>query len=143
MQATPPTHIVQKVESMNLNQVTLPSTDVARSIAFYRRLGFELIVASAPRYARFACPDGGATLSVHHVEQAPPDSPTVIYFECEQLDQTVAQLKQDGIVFESGPVDQHWLWREAYLLDPDGNRICLYHAGQNRLNPPWRVTDFA
>src|SRR5437867_655885 len=47
MQATPPTRTVQKVEPMNLNQVTLPSTDVARSIAFYRRLGFELIVASA------------------------------------------------------------------------------------------------
>ncbi|MFC3107751.1 VOC family protein [Undibacterium arcticum] len=128
---------------MNLNQVTLPSTDVARSIAFYRRLGLELIVASAPRYARFACPDGGATLSVHHVDQAPPDSPTVIYFECEQLDEKVAQLKQDGIAFESDPVDQDWLWREATLLDPDRNRICLYHAGQNRLDPPWRVTALA
>lgn len=125
---------------MNLNQVTLPSTDVARSIAFYRRLGFELIVASAPRYARFACPDGGATFSLQHVEQALSESHTVIYFECGQLDQKVAQLKEDGVVFASDPVDQDWLWREATLLDPDGNRLCLYHAGQNRRDPPWRVT---
>ena len=27
----------------------------------------------------------------------------------------------------------------AYLRDPDGNRLCLYFAGENRVNPPWRV----
>jgi hypothetical protein len=31
------------------------------------------------------------------------------------------------------------LWREAYLHDPDGNVVCLYHAGENRRNPPWRM----
>ena len=37
------------------------------------------------------------------------------------------------------PVDQPWQWREARLRDPDGNRLCLFHAGENRLNPPWRL----
>ncbi len=37
------------------------------------------------------------------------------------------------------PIDQRRLWREAYLSDPDGNTICLYHAGKNRLHPPWRI----
>jgi hypothetical protein len=32
-----------------------------------------------------------------------------------------------------------WLWREARLRDPDGHRVCLYRAGQNRKNPPWRL----
>ena len=27
----------------------------------------------------------------------------------------------------------------GYLQDPDGNPLCLYHAGENRLNPPWRL----
>jgi len=31
------------------------------------------------------------------------------------------------------------LWREAELFDPGGNRILLYFAGQNRINPPWRI----
>jgi hypothetical protein len=39
------------------------------------------------------------------------------------------------------PPDQAWLWREAYLKDPDGNLICLYHAGANRRFPPWRIAD--
>lgn len=30
-------------------------------------------------------------------------------------------------------------WREAILLDPDGHRVFIYHAGENRLDPPWRV----
>ena len=44
-----------------------------------------------------------------------------------------------GLEFEIDPIDQSWLWRESYLRDPDGNKICLYYAGENRLNPPWRV----
>jgi len=27
----------------------------------------------------------------------------------------------------------------AESVDPSGNVVCLYHAGDNRLNPPWRV----
>jgi predicted enzyme related to lactoylglutathione lyase len=63
----------------------------------------------------------------------------VVYFECEELDALVEKLKSAGIPFDAGPRDQPWLWREAYLQDPDGNVICLYHAGANRRNPPWRM----
>ena len=61
---------------MQLNQVTLPATDLARSVAFYQTLGLRLIVDSVPRYARFEMPEGGATLSLHHVD-APPSGPGV------------------------------------------------------------------
>ena len=44
-------------------------------------------------------------------------------------------------MFESEPIDQTWLWREAYLKDPNGNQICLFYAGENRLNPPWRLKE--
>ena len=44
---------------MNLNQITLPVTDVERSSDFYRRLGLRQIVR-APHYARFECPQGDA-----------------------------------------------------------------------------------
>ena len=124
---------------MNLNQVTIPSLDVARAVAFYKQLGLLQIVDSAPRYVRFVCPDGNSTFSIHHVEKLSPNPDLVIYFECEKLDDVVAELKAKGIVFDSDPQDQSWLWREAYLRDPDGNVICLFYAGENRLNPPWRI----
>lgn len=124
---------------MNLNQVTLPSTNVPRAVAFYQQLGLRLIVDSSPRYVRFICPNGNTTFSIHHVETLSPNPDLVIYFECEPLDEVVAQLKQQGVVFDADPRDQRWLWREAYLRDPDGNVICLYYAGENRLHPPWRI----
>ncbi|MCB0640330.1 MAG: VOC family protein [Phaeodactylibacter sp.] len=37
---------------MNLNQVTVPSLNVQRSIAFYQLLGLRLIVHTHERYAR-------------------------------------------------------------------------------------------
>ena len=121
---------------MNLNQVTVPSTDVARAIEFYLQLGLKLIVKSLPKYARFECPEGQSTFSVHLVEHVPAPSQTVVYFECVHLDQKVDSQVEAGIQFVSLPTDQSWLWREAYLRDPDGNTICLFHAGSNRLNPP-------
>lgn len=124
---------------MNLNQVTIPSLDVAKAADFYRRLGLRLIVEDLPNYVRFECPEGTSTFSIHQVDQLTQNSQTVIYFECQNLDTLVANLKSQGIQFEADPLDQPWLWREAYLLDPDCNRICLYFAGENRLNPPWRI----
>lgn len=121
---------------MNLNQVTVDVSDIARSGAFYQALGLTLIVDTG-HYARFACP-GGATFSIHLAEKVQA-SGVGVYFECDDLDARVEELKAKGLVFDSGPVDQRWLWREAWLRDPDGNRLCLYFAGGNRLDPPWRV----
>jgi catechol 2,3-dioxygenase-like lactoylglutathione lyase family enzyme len=125
---------------MNLNQVTLPARDVERSAEFYRRLGFTQIVSNLPHYARFECRDGGATFSLHQVE-SPPPSETIIYFECDNLDAVYEEFRAQGIVFDQAPEDKRWLWREAYLSDPDGNVICLYHAGSNRRYPPWRMNN--
>ena len=127
---------------MNLNQVTLPAHDLALASAFYRRLGLRQIVA-APHYARFECPDGDATFSVHHVAEGFATTSVVIYFECDDLDERVAALQADGFQFDSLPTDQRWLWREARLHDPSGNVLCLFWAGTNRKYPPWRLTQEA
>lgn len=126
---------------MNLNQITLPVTNFERTVAFYRDMGFTLIVHSPPRYARFACPEGDATFSLHRTERPVGDSGVVVYFECTDLDARVARLQAAGFVFQQAPTDERWLWREARLRDPSGNELCLFHAGENRKNPPWRVKD--
>lgn len=122
---------------MRLNQVTLAVSDLERSVDFYRCLGLEQIVA-AEDYARFVCPDGDSTLSLERIGAVPPSAVTV-YFECDDLDVRVSALQAAGLQFEHAPVDQPWLWREARLRDPDGNSLCLFHAGQNRRDPPWRL----
>jgi catechol 2,3-dioxygenase-like lactoylglutathione lyase family enzyme len=124
---------------MNLNQVTLPAVDVAAAAAFYRRLGFRLIVDDLPHYVRFECPDGESTFSLEEAAERGTGPCPTVYFECERLDETVRDLAAAGIEFDSVPADQTWLWREARLRDPAGNPLCLYWAGRNRRYPPWRV----
>ena len=124
---------------MEINQVTLPCHDYDASLEFYRKLGLRLIVDSPPRYARFET-DAGSTLSIHATERTDPASTAVIYFEVADVDAVVESLEAAGLGVDSGPVDQPWLWREATLRDPAGNRLCIYHAGVNRRFPPWRVT---
>lgn len=124
---------------MNLNQVTLPSTDISKSVDFYSRLGLILIVHSSDHYARFECPEGDSTFSIHKVDSKPVMFGTSVYFEVEDLDKHVSSLQESGVHFESLPEDKPWLWREAHLKDPDGNHIILFCAGINRKNPPWRI----
>lgn len=123
---------------MHLNQITLPAIDLARSCAFYLELGFVQIV-DTPHYARFEAPDGtGATFSLVPVDAA-PDGSVTIYFEHDELDDWVEDLIERGFEFEQMPRDEGYLWREAVLHDPSGNRIKLYRAGENRRFPPWRI----
>lgn len=120
---------------MRLNQVTVGVTDYDAAVAFYLKLGLRQIVAAPPRYARFEMP-GGETFSIHLTESVSPG--TIVYFEVDDVDATVAKF---GLPLLDPPTDQSWLWREARLADPDGNIICLYHAGENRRFPPWRLAD--
>ena len=121
---------------MKLNQVTLPATDLAASIAFYEKLGFVLIVKDV-HYARLENPDDLSTLSLEL--RTDGGDGAHVYFECEDLNVRVAALKEKGVALDSGPRDQSWLWREAWLRDPAGNKLCLFLAGENRRFPPWRV----
>ncbi len=122
--------------------MTLGAPDIAASVVFYQSLGLTLIVDSAPRYVRFEFPDTGvgepATLSLHEVAsnlQPSTDWP-FIYFEVDNLDAFIADKNLSPL---TPPETQSYLWREADILDPAGNKIRLYQAGENRRYPPWRV----
>lgn len=123
---------------MDLNQITVPCIDYAESVNFYQRLGLRQIVDSPPRYARFET-ESGTTLSIHRVDTLAAETGVVIYFEVDNVDTSVEQLRNAGLRIESEATDQTWLWREAYLRDPSGNRVCIFHAGENRRYPPWRM----
>ncbi len=124
---------------MNLNQVTMPVKDMAAAVNCYTKLGMTLIV-DTPHYARFSCPEGDSTFSLilHEGEFV---NGAIIYFEYENLEQWVDELKAKGVVFTQDPTEQRYLWKEAVLVDPSGNKIKLYWAGDKRLNPPWKVNN--
>jgi hydroxymethylpyrimidine/phosphomethylpyrimidine kinase len=127
--------------SPRLNQVTVTGRDYAKQVAFYRKLGLRQIVDSPVNgYARFEA-WGGTTFSVQIDPEEEIAPTTAIYFECDDLDSRVEALARSGLVFEHGPRDQPWLWREARLRDPAGNIIFLYRAGEARRFPPWRMAE--
>jgi len=87
-------------------------------------------------------PDDGqgtqATLSLHAVQvdfTPSPDTP-LIYFE---VDDVKAFLADKGLTPLTTPEMKPYLWFEADIKDPSGNRIRIYAAGKNRRFPPWRV----
>ena len=124
---------------MNLNQITVPVINVEKSINFYEALGLKLIVKSLPDYARFLCLDGNSTFSLHRVDNLPNGEGIWIYFEVQDLDSYVRGLIEIGFQFEELPNNKPWLWRESRLKDLDNNQIIIYFAGDNRINPPWRI----
>ena len=95
--------------AMNMNQVTLPVVDMNAATAFYLRMGFTQIVDTA-HYARFECPEGGATFSLS-LESPGFSNGATIYFEHEALDTLVADLQAKGFVFDQGLTDMSYLWR--------------------------------
>jgi len=121
---------------MNLNQITLPVTDIEKANHFYLTLGFTQIVKTA-HYSRFECANT-ATLSLVLTDDTFSNG-AVIYFESEELEKWVASLKAKGIEFDTEIIERRYLWHEAKLTDPSRNKIKLYRAGENRLTPPWRV----
>jgi organic hydroperoxide reductase OsmC/OhrA/catechol 2,3-dioxygenase-like lactoylglutathione lyase family enzyme len=124
---------------MRLNHVTLAVGDVESSAGFYVRMGLTQIVSDYPHYARLLAPQGDTTLSLHPAGNKASTPSASIHFEVNDVDRTVERLKDAGFSFVCDPVDQPYLWREAILLDPDGYRVFIYHAGKNRLDPPWRL----
>ena len=123
---------------MDLNQVTLSVNDFDKSVSFYEKLGLILIVSARKEYARFELPSENSTLSLH-ISERNTTSEVVHYFEVDDVDHKFMELETAGIVFETEPKDESWLWREARFSDPSGNRLCIYHAGRNRRYPPWRI----
>ena len=125
------------VAGPSLNHVTMGCRDYTASVNFYMALGLQRIVDSPSNgYARFEAPNG-VTFSIHQSDDVAAS--TILYFESKRLDAWVTELASQGFAFEQLPQDESWGWREARLLDPAGNIVCLYKAGENRRYPAWRI----
>ncbi len=121
------------------NAVGLVVADMARSLAFYRRLGFEIPEsAGSEPHAEVSLPGGVRLLfdtidTVHSFdpEWVPPrHGPRVsLAFACAEpaeVDRVYADLVEAGYEGYKPPWDAFWGQRYALVRDPDGNGIDLY-----------------
>lgn len=117
-----------RLDMKGINHLTLPVNDYKASINFYQMLGLRQIVDYTDSYARFE-DRGGVTLSLSRTAN---EGGICIYIECDDVDARVRELKEKGVKVYKEPVDREPGWREAWLQDPAGNHICIYHAGVKR-----------
>jgi catechol 2,3-dioxygenase-like lactoylglutathione lyase family enzyme len=132
-------------ETPRADLVGLIVRDMARSMAFYRRLGVEFTLgtetddhaeASLPGGIRFAL-DTEASVGSFYPGWKPPTGShrAAIAFLCgdpADVDRRYAELVANGAKGEVPPFDAPWGQRYAILTDPDGNGVDLFAP----LSPP-------
>lgn len=121
-----------------IDAVAVTSRDLTRSIAFYRRLGFDfpdvgpkdqhVEAIAAPGAVRLMIDahalaerlNGVAPIPANHAQFA------LLYDSAEAVDAAVAELSAAGETIVSAPFDAFWGQRYATVSDPDGYRVDLF-----------------
>ncbi|MBF6297013.1 VOC family protein [Nocardia amamiensis] len=124
-----------------LDVIGIIVTDMAASVAFYRRLGLDFPAGSEQEgHAEAALPNGlrltldtEAVIKSFHSEWTPPTRAgrLGIAFRCAdpaEVDAVYAELVGAGYHGELKPWDAFWGQRYAVVHDPDGNGVDLYAA---------------
>ncbi len=125
--------------SPRFDLIGIVTADLARSLAFYRRLGLAIPADSDPAPHVEVTLPGGLRLAWDPVETihsfnpgwTPPTGGARISlaFDCgtpAQVDAEYAELVGAGVTGHLAPFDAPWGQRYATVLDPDGNAIDLF-----------------
>ncbi len=110
-------------EIMALSAVTLSTSDLERSVAFYQALGFPLVKCRPDLgFATFRA--GAQYLNITSEQREVPArwwGRAIFYVN--DVDAVYARAVQSGLKPEFTPRDAPWGERYFHLLDPDGHEI--------------------
>ena len=120
-----------------LNAVGIVTSDVARSLEFYRQLGLEVPDTPDQGHVNIDIADGIRLMidSEAEVREFRPNwdrttgNQLALAFECEspsQVDEVYARMAAVGFEGDKEPWDAFWGQRYAQLRDPDGVPVDLY-----------------
>jgi predicted enzyme related to lactoylglutathione lyase len=135
---------------VRMEGLTLPVSDVARSVAFYgEKLGLTVEIDSAPDFAliRVGGRDGGTIglLSMRHADAAPARNTTPtqrssiqVELSTDDVDTLYESLKKRGVFFQRPPKDTPWE-RSMQTRDPDGYTV-EFAQGRRGRNAPKKAT---
>ena len=118
--------VIPSAASLHLvTKAILPVSDMAESLAFYRRLGFEVETDGA-EYA-WVRHDGEEVLHLRYSSSLEESSnESAVYFHVADAGVWHSTLRQQGVAV--GDVeDRPWGMREFSLVDPSGNLIRVGH----------------
>jgi catechol 2,3-dioxygenase-like lactoylglutathione lyase family enzyme len=120
-----------------LNAIGIVTSDMARSIRFYRLLGLDVPETPGEGHVDTFLPNGVRFMldSEDTVRSFRPDwtretgNQLALAFECEsasEVDDVYARMVEAGFDGEKEPWDAFWGQRYGQLRDPDGVGIDLY-----------------
>jgi catechol 2,3-dioxygenase-like lactoylglutathione lyase family enzyme len=120
-----------------LNAIGIVSSDMARSIQFYRLLGIDLPETPEEGHLDSFLPNGVRFMldQEEEVRSFRPDwtretgNQLALAFECEsagEVDETYTRVTAAGFHGEKEPWDALWGQRYAQLQDPDGVPVDLF-----------------
>jgi uncharacterized glyoxalase superfamily protein PhnB len=119
-----------------LNAIGIVSSDLGRSIAFYRLLGVELpedgeghIEAELPSGVRLMLDSEDVIRSFRPDWTRAAGNQRALAFECsgpEEVDELHERVTSAGFDAEKEPWDAFWGQRYAQLRDPDGVPVDLF-----------------
>jgi catechol 2,3-dioxygenase-like lactoylglutathione lyase family enzyme len=128
---------------VQLDLVGIVVSDMARALAFYRQLGFDLpaeadtqphVEATLPGGLRVAW-DTVDTIHSFDPDWRPPATAGRISLAFKfstpaEVDAACSQLTRSGYEIYKAPWDAFWGQRYAVVHDPDGNTIDLFAGNQ-------------
>ncbi len=103
--------------------ISLPVTDLDRSVTFYRDvLGLKILLME-DAWAEFDL--DGQRLALHREIITEPSHGTTIYFKANSIEEEIESLKQKGVSFK-GELEIYSYGKLICFADPDGNMLGLY-----------------
>jgi uncharacterized glyoxalase superfamily protein PhnB len=120
-----------------LNAVGIVTSDMARSLDFYRQLGLEVPDTPDEGHVNIDIADGMRLMldSETEMRKFRPEwarttgNQSSLAFECEspaQVDEVYSRISAAGFQVDKEPWDAFWGQRYAQLRDPDGVPVDLY-----------------
>jgi predicted enzyme related to lactoylglutathione lyase len=106
--------------------VAIAVTDKERAREFYQKtLGLKPgMIGMGGAWVEYEL--GGTTLGVGcHPDWKPSHDGTSVAFEVDDIDATIAQLKERGVIFEMEKIETPVCWM-AQFRDPDGNKLLVH-----------------
>jgi len=120
---------------MKLRHIELHTTKLEETVRFYQLLGLREVLNQRPHHVLLSGEgNDGGTLSLLRFAVAPQIAGgPVVFFECQDVDATHQRAVEAGLVFAFAPMSKPSGRREAGLLDPDDQVVCIYHLETNKL----------
>lgn len=106
-----------------LSALTLSTTDMARSVAFYRGLGFQLLYGGeGAAFTSFAAGKGYLNLTAEVRGDGPSWWGRGVFY-VDDVDAFHANALAAGLRPEAPPRDAEWGERYFHISDPDGHEL--------------------